>query len=84
MAKSERKTCYGAMFPDPLHFIDNRPASAKVFGFELESAGWGSRSGRRISVDEAAWEDCLACPRYADCYQLGMAKMALAAAIAAQ
>lgn len=84
MATTDRKTCYGAMFPDPLHFIDNRPTSARVFGFELESAGWGSRTGRRMTVDEEAWRDCLACSEYTGCYQLGMAKMALAAAIASQ
>jgi len=84
MAIPERKICYGAMFPDPLHCVDNHPTAAKVFGFELASAGWGSRSGRRITVDEEAWQDCLACPHYTGCYQLGMAKMALAAAIASQ
>jgi hypothetical protein len=72
------------MFPDALRFVVNRPSAGKVFGFEVESAGWGSRSGRSIQVDGEAWRHCLECPDFDHCYKLSMAKMALSAAIASQ
>ena len=84
MSSSARKECYGTMFPDALHFVNNRMSSGKVFAFGLESAGWGSRSGRKIEVDADAWDDCTKCPEFGHCYKLCMAKMALEAAIASQ
>lgn len=84
MTNPEREACYGRTFPDPLHFVDNQASFGKVLGLKLESIPWACRTGRSIQVDEQAWEHCLACPQFAHCYQLCMAKLALAAAIASQ
>ena len=88
MSDSQEKECYGTMFPDALHFIDNKPNSGKVFKFELDKAGYGTgpgqRSDRKIEVDIDEWRDCIQCPAFEHCYKLCMAQMELACAIASQ
>lgn len=77
---TSHKDCYGTMFHDSLHFTTNDQMQGKVFSFELDSAGL-ARTGRGIETDVAEWDDCLACPEFADCYKLCMAKLALENAI---
>lgn len=74
------KHCYGTMFHDSLHFSVNDKMQGKVFSFELDSAGL-ARSARSIQTDINEWDDCLACPEFAHCYKLCMAKLALENAI---
>ena len=84
MNDTELKECYGTMFPDALHFIDNKTKSGKVFKFKVESLGWNTRSDRNIEVDMDEWRDCLRCPAFEHCYKLCMAQMELECAIASQ
>ena len=77
---TQHKHCYGTMFHDSLHFEMNDKMQGKVFAFELESAGL-ARSQKSVQTDIAEWDDCVACPEFAHCYKLCMAKLALEAAI---
>jgi hypothetical protein len=77
---TQHKHCYGTMFHDSLHFSINETMQGKVFSFELDSTGL-ARTERSIQTDIAEWDDCLACPEFAHCYKLCMAKLALENAI---
>lgn len=77
----EHKHCYGKMFHDSLHFEANDKMQGKVFSFELDNTGL-ARSKRSIQTNIVEWDDCIACPEFAHCYKLCMAKLALEAAIA--
>ena len=77
---TQHKHCYGTMFHDSLHFEMNDKMQGKVFAFELDTAGL-VRSQKSVQTDIAEWDDCVACPEFAHCYKLCMAKLALEAAI---
>ncbi|MDC1399686.1 hypothetical protein N8306_04125 [Yoonia sp.] len=77
---TQHKHCYGTMFHDCLHFEMNDKMQGKVFAFELDTAGL-ARSQKSVQTDIAEWDDCVACPEFAHCYKLCMAKLALEAAI---
>ncbi|MDB4111811.1 hypothetical protein N9571_04575 [Yoonia sp.] len=77
---TQHKHCYGTMFHDSLHFEMNDKMQGKVFAFELDTAGL-ARSQKSVQTDIAEWDDCVACPEFAHCYKLCMAKLALEAAI---
>lgn len=73
---TQHKHCYGTMFHDSLHFSLNEKMQGKVFSFEVDSAGL-ARSDKRIQVDIAEWDDCIACPEFDHCYKLCRAKLEL-------
>ena len=80
--KREHKPCYGTMFHDTLHFTTNQSMKGKVFSFEVDTLGL-ARSDRQVKSDIAEWDDCLACREFDHCYKFCMAKLTLAAAVAA-
>ena len=86
MERQEHKDCYGTMFPDALHFRDNKPSVGKVFTFKLDSTGgMGSvRSARKFSTNIEEWDDCRKCPEFEHCYKLCMGKMALESVIVSE
>lgn len=78
-----QKDCYGTMFPN-LDRVDlNKPSSGKAFDVLVESHGIGV-SSRQVTVRPEGWDKCTACDNYRDCYDLSMAKLALATALAAR
>ena len=82
MSDTKHKDCYGAMFPDALHFTSNRPIRGKIFSYEMELAGGLMWADRRTSADIHEWDDCLQCPEFDHCYRFRLGKLALQAAIA--
>jgi len=54
MNQIDHKQCYGTMFPDSLHFSQDRPMRGNVFSYELDTAGGLMRSNRSTSasIDE--------------------------------
>jgi len=68
------------MFPDLGQMDFNKPLAGKAFAVLVESQGIGV-SSRQVKVRPAGWEECIACDRYRDCYDLSMAKLAMAAAL---
>ena len=78
-----QKDCYGTMFPN-LDRVDlNKPSSGKAFDVLVESHGIGV-SSRQVTVRPEGWDECTACENYRDCYDLSMARLALATALAAR
>lgn len=84
MSKIDHKHCYGTMFPDSLHFKQDRPMRGKVFSYELDTAGGIFRSNRGADANIDEWDDCIACPEFEHCYKLCLGKLTLQAAIAAE
>ena len=76
-----RKDCYGTMLPDLDCLEDNRALAGKAFEVLVESRGVGL-AARRIEVRPDGWAVCVDCEHYRDCYDLSMAKLALATALA--
>jgi len=74
------KPCYGEMFPDLDRLEPNQPLAGKAFEVLLASRGIGV-SARRAAVRPEGWEACTACAHYRDCYDLSMARLALATAL---
>lgn len=70
------------LFPDLLrleHNKENRGCVASIF---IESIGLGIQ-GRRLTIDEAAWNECVKHPNFRACYDLSMARLALQQAMLA-
>lgn len=74
---TDRRDCYGRMFPDLDRLEVNRPLAGKAFEVLVRSLGIGVAS-RRVTVRPDEWSECTACEGYRDCYDLSMAKLALA------
>lgn len=55
--------CQGRMFPSLADRRANTSHRGVVFGFVVKSLGLG-QSGHKVTVDEAAWNHCLECPRF--------------------
>jgi hypothetical protein len=68
------------MFPDLLELRRNRKNRGKVFGAFVQSFGVGVQE-RKVSVDDAAWDECLNCAEYRSCYDLGMGQLAMQEAV---
>jgi hypothetical protein len=79
---STNNDCYGNLFPDLDQLARNTPASGKAFRAIVRSFGIGVAE-RRVEVIEDEWKKCVACPRYRDCCDLSMAKLALREALPA-
>jgi len=85
MTNTQHKECYGTMFPDALHFRNNKPQRGKVFMYELDRTGGGmgaARTDRKFAANIEEWDDCLKCPEFEHCYKLCLGKLTLEAAIA--
>ena len=80
---TRRKDCYGTMFPDLSRLDVNRPLAGKALQVLVESRGIGV-SSRQVTVRPDGWDECTACKSYRDCYDLSMAKLALATALDAR
>lgn len=72
--------CYGTMFPDLERLDANAPLAGKAFEVLVESHLIGIAS-RQVKVRPDGWAECANCERYRDCYDLSMAKLALAMAL---
>jgi hypothetical protein len=81
MARIDHKQCYGTMFPNPLRATNDAVNAGKAFSFVVISPGGMCRAVRRVEVNREEWDDCTQCPEFEDCYRLGMAKLALEAAV---
>lgn len=79
-AITKKPSCYGAMFPDLSRLQYNTPCAGAVFFARLDSCGIGVQSST-VDADRKAWERCLDCDHFRSCYDLGMAKLALAHAV---
>ena len=68
------------LFPDLLHLdhnVENRGRVASIF---IESVGIGDQD-RRLTIDEAAWNECVKHPNFRACYDLSMARLAMEKAL---
>lgn len=74
------KTCHGTMFPDVLSSDLTGRHVGKALSFSIQNIGL-SRGQRSVDVDIAAWDECVSCSEFEDCYKLSMAKLALQSAI---
>jgi hypothetical protein len=73
---TQQPNCYGAMFPDLAALQYNVVQRGQAFAAEVRSQGIGVQSAE-LKTDSAAWAQCIACPEYRTCYDLGMAKLLL-------
>jgi hypothetical protein len=78
---TNQPACYGGMFPDLAALEYNVAQRGKAFVAEVRSQGIGVQSAE-LKTDAAAWAQCIACPEYRTCYDLGMAKLMLRRALA--
>lgn len=69
--------CYGGLFPSVNGPRTGVPVRGKAFSVELERAGGFCIATRKTAVDMEAWDKCLACKEFEDCYKLSLAKLAL-------
>jgi hypothetical protein len=77
---TERRACYGTLFPDVMPPVAPGVQAGRVFSFELTSIGL-ARGERRVDVDLEAWEKCVECPDFDSCYRLSSGKLMLQSAI---
>lgn len=72
--------CYGKMFPNLSDGRRNVPIRGAVFSCEFIKPG-PFISSRKIDTDLEQWDRCVACPEFASCYPLSMAKFNLGNAV---
>jgi len=68
--------CYGGIFPDLSTGRFNTLLKGKAFNVIVNRSGFGI-TDRTSAVNLEAWTQCTACPEYANCYQLSLAKLHL-------
>jgi hypothetical protein len=61
--------CYGKVFPPTLVKTDNKEIRAKVFSYLVDHTGV-VETGRKVSTDLEAWEECSQCPDLDGCFRL--------------
>jgi hypothetical protein len=76
MSATKHRACYGKMIPDFAHLNYNRPTEGKAFRVFVENIGAGTQR-RELEVKADAWDECVECPEYRTCYDLGIAQLAL-------
>jgi hypothetical protein len=72
--------CYGQLFLDLEHLHYNKSSDGRAFQVLVEQIGLGTQR-RELKVKQQQWEECVACTDFRGCYELGMAKLALQAAL---
>lgn len=73
---TEQPKCFGTMFPDLDRLQPNQPLAGKSFSVLKASCGMIAFD-RGITVNLDAWRSCQSCCCFRECYDLGMAKLAL-------
>lgn len=76
MTTKSHRACYGKMMPDFGRLRYNKPTEGKAFRVFIEKIGIDTQR-REVELKADAWDDCLECPEYRSCYDLGMAQVAL-------
>jgi hypothetical protein len=69
------------MLPDLGRLRANRPLRTPVFTVRYESCGIGVQ-GRNVEMDLDGWDRCHACPEFAACYALSLARFQVEHAVA--
>jgi hypothetical protein len=64
------------LFPDLLRLEHNKENRGRVASIFIESIGIGVQS-RRLTMNEAAWSECVKHLNFRACYDLSLAKLAL-------
>jgi hypothetical protein len=78
--RSDRKSCFGSIFPDLGQFQLGKPLEGKVFQISVQSLGPGHKERKmEINVDE--WEKCRQCADFRNCYEFSMAKLEMQRAL---
>jgi len=70
------RNCFGTMFPELTVVEYNRPLRGFVFTVQIDSTGLVHRPPR-LTVDQAAWQECQSCEAYRSCYDFCNAKLSL-------
>jgi hypothetical protein len=73
---TEKKECFGKVFPDLDRLEFNKQLKSEVFSVNLRSQGIGIQ-GRQIDTDHEAWDRCQDCESFRSCYDLSMARFVL-------
>ena len=73
---TEKKECFGKIFPDLDRLEFNKPLKSAVFSVNLRSQGIGIQD-RQIEADHEAWDRCQDCVSFRSCYDLSMARFVL-------
>lgn len=63
-------------FPDLLRLVKNAENRGRVASIFIESEGIGVQD-QRLTIDQAAWNECVKHPNFRACYDLSMARMAM-------
>jgi hypothetical protein len=72
--------CYGKMFPEVIHMVDNEAITGKVFGYRVDHPGIGV-TNRAATVNREEWQHCLECPEFDGCCRLSMGTMLMERAV---
>jgi hypothetical protein len=78
--RSDRKSCFGSIFPDLGQFQLGKRLEGKVFQITVESLGPGHKE-RKMEIDVDEWEKCRQCADFRNCYEFSMAKLAMQRAL---
>jgi hypothetical protein len=80
MSTKIHRACYGKIIPDFGHLNYNKPTEGKAFQVFVEKIGIGTQR-RGLEIKSEAWDECVECPEYRSCYDLGMAQLLLHGAL---
>ena len=72
--------CYGKMFPDVVHLVDNEEVTGRVFGYRVDRPGVAV-TNRIAAVNREEWQHCLECPELEGCYRLSIGTMLMELAV---
>lgn len=72
--------CYGKMFPSTLVKADNKEIRARVFGYRVDHTGV-VETGRTVTTDREAWEECVQCPDLEGCFRLSTGTLLMEIAV---
>jgi hypothetical protein len=81
MARENHKDCYGRMFPQTLHLVNDQAVRGKVFAYQLSTAGGAFRADRAVTASLDAWDDCIACEQFDNCYKFSLGQLLLEMAV---
>jgi len=75
-----QRTCYGKMFPDVIHLVDNEEVTGRVFGYRVDRPGVAV-TNRSAAVNKEEWQRCVECPEFEGCYRLSIGTVLVELAI---